>query len=212
MDPRHRKSKQTRQNQFFLRNEFKNQGFWEIPQIKKDNIDLTSIKLIGADHIKNQASHSDITKTVHFFLDDYKIEKFFNYPERYLKRLAQYRYLLTPDYSLYTDLPISIQIINTFKNRWCGSFWQNYGLKVIPTISWGRTNSYEFCFEGIEPHSVVAISTIGCKNFKSLFLGGYYEMIKRIKPENIICFGSPFTEISSEVIHIPYLETTGRKK
>ena len=53
-------------------------------------------------------------------------------------------------------------ILSTFKNRWCGALWQSLGMKVIPTINWGTHASYEFCFDGVEEGSVVAVATY-CK-------------------------------------------------
>ena len=36
-------------------------------------------------------------------------------------------------------------------------------MKVIPTISWSGARSYEFCFDGVEKGSIVAVGMIGCK-------------------------------------------------
>lgn len=83
---------------------------------------------------------------------------------------------------------------------------------VIPTISWSTNESFEFCFDGIEEGSVVAISTLGSRKEKQLFLNGYFEMIKRIQPTNVLCYGKPFTEMGNEIIYIDYLNTTGRVK
>ena len=33
------------------------------------------------------------------------------------------------------------------------------GIRVIPSVSWGNENTFEFCFEGIEKGSTVAVST-----------------------------------------------------
>lgn len=48
------------------------------------------------------------------------------------------------------------------KNRNCGAYWQDRGLKVIPTVFWALKSSFSFCFEAIEKHSIVAVSTLGC--------------------------------------------------
>lgn len=109
-------------------------------------------------------------------------------------------------------MPIALQLYNTFRNRYCGAVWQDNGLIVIPTISWSTNESFEFCFDGIEEGSVVAISTLGSRKEKQLFLNGYFEMIKRIQPTNVLCYGKPFTEMGNEIIYIDYLNTTGRVK
>lgn len=66
-----------------------------------------------------------------------------------------------PDFSMYSDLPLAIQIYNTFRRRWCGAFWQEQGLNVIPSVCWGTSESYDFCFEGIEKGSIVAVLSFG---------------------------------------------------
>lgn len=96
------------------------------------------------------------------------------------------------------------QIESVAKNRWCGAFWQSKGLTVIPTISWSTPRSYDFCFDGIEKSSIVAIGMIGCKSNKTEFLRGYNTMLEKIAPEAIICFGEPFDEMAGKIIPIDY--------
>lgn len=87
---------------------------------------------------------------VHFFVDDYRFKGIYNNPERTLKKYAQYKFLLTPDFSTYADMNLWRQLESVAKNRWIGAYWQSKGLTVIPTISWGLYQSYEFCFDGVE--------------------------------------------------------------
>jgi len=206
------KSKHLRQSYKLLRNDFRSSNKWEIPCVKRCTVDITGIKLVGIDKTRQSDNSRNILKTVHFFVEDYKIEKLYNNPENYLYRLAQYPHVLTPDYSLYRDMPLALQISNTFKSRWCGAYWQEHGLSVIPTVSWSTFESYGFCFDGLERESVVAISTLGALTEKEYFLSGYFEMKNRINPKSILCFGNAFPEMGDEVIVVSYLETTGRAK
>ena len=96
------------------------------------------------------------------------------------------------------------QLESAAKNRWCGAYWQSKGLTVIPTVSWSTPRSYEFCFDGIEKESIVAIGMIGCKNSKFNFLRGYNAMLDKISPTAIICFGSPFEEMCGNIISVDY--------
>lgn len=41
---------------------------------------------------------------------------------------------------------------------------------------------------------------------------GYYEMIRRIKPSKIICYGKPFPEMKGNIIEIDYAETNNFEK
>lgn len=130
--------------------------------------------------------------TCHFFLHDYQFERVWNQPKKYLPKLSQYETLLTPDFSLFTDYPMAVQIWNTYRNRWLGCYWQDHGYKVIPTIVWSTPESFDFCFNGVEKGSTVAISTLGClrnKDSTELFMDGYNTMIDRLSPSMIILYG-----------------------
>ena len=205
-------SKKIRQSPKLLRNDFTMTGKWNMPVIKRCDVNLEKSILIGADKIRKSESNENIFKTVHFFVDDNKLDKYFNEAEKYLPRLAQYPHVLTPDYSLYTDMPLAIQIHNTFKSRWCGAYWQEHNLSVIPTVSWSTENSYAFCFDGLEYGTAVAVSTLGSLTNKELFLKGYFKMKECINPKQVLCFGKAFPEMGAEVIVVDYLKTTGRAR
>ena len=124
-----------------------------------------------------------------------------------MERYGKYRFLLTPDYSLYAEMEPWRQIESVGKTRWVGAKWQEAGKIVIPTVSWGLARSFEFCFDGIQKHSIVAIGMIGCKKNKKDFLKGYYQMISKIEPDTIICFGHPFDEMTGNLIEVDYLNS-----
>lgn len=197
-------SKESRSKQTFLRNEFDAFGKWNMPIIRKTELDLADVNLISFTDIKTNDIDENKQKGVHFYIDDYRMEGLYNNPSRSLHRLAQYKFLISPDYSLYSDMPKALQICNVFKSRWCGAYWQSQGLTVIPNVSWGDCGTFDFCFDGIEEGSVVAVGTIGCKHSKLAFMRGYNEMLKCIKPSAIICFGTPFAEMKGKIISIDY--------
>lgn len=172
--------------QKIIRNEFKTVGKYDIPLVKRQNIDINKIEPWGYAKAKMN-DEENRHKTIHFFTYDWLFEAVFNMPEIAMEKLDQYYALLTPDFSMYWNMPRALQITSTFKNRWCGAYWQKQGMKVIPTIEWGDESSFEFCFDGVELGSVVAVSTYSREDFKNEFLLGYNEMLRRIKPSAIIC-------------------------
>lgn len=196
---------------FLIDNAIEKDGKYGIPLIKKQDINLDFIKLISIQDTKNNDNQNNKMKGVHFFTDDYRFESMYNNPNRSLKKLSQYKFLLTPDFSIYSDMDLWMQIENVAKNRWLGAFWQSKGLKVIPTISWGLPITYEFCFSGVEKGSIVAVSTLGCKKNPVYFMMGYEEMKKRINPSTIICFDKPFDEMKDEVIALSYVDSRFNK-
>lgn len=201
-------SEEFRNNPMFLRNQFAADGVFEIPRIEKDEINLEKVALIGYDKL----NENETERIVHFFLDDYKFEVMWNDPEPRIERLREYKAVLTPNFSIYTEMPLSLKVYNTFRSRWCGAFLQSKGIKVIPTVSWGEPNTFWFCFDGIPKGGIVAVSTLGVRTEKSLFMQGYDEMLRKIKPSAVICYGKHFDEMKGKIIEVDYVQTNSFSK
>ncbi len=201
-----------RTSPMFLRNQFKGEGKWSMPIIPKTDLGLTPFddqRLIGFDKIKT-GKDEHYERIVHFFLYDYKFEDIWTNPDKYIDILKKYKAVLSPDYSMYIEMNPVMQLYNTFRNRWVGAHLADKGIKVIPTVSWGLENTFDFCFNGIEKGSIVAVSTYmvsehgSHKDQKDFFLKGYNEMLKRIEPELIICYNTPFPEMEGNILFVDY--------
>lgn len=146
-------------------------------------------------------------KTVHFFLDDYKFESLWNKPKKTLQPILNIGSALSPDFSLYADYPLALQIYNVYRNRWLGRFWQEQGVTVIPTIAWSDERSFDFCFCGVPKHSPVAIGTVGVNNkeARALFKKGYKKMLEVLEPSHLIVYGETepvdFSEYFGEKVY-----------
>lgn len=161
--------------------------FWQMPVIKNDN--FVPERLIGFNYAK---SSKDKACGIHFFIDDYQFERTWNAPEKYFDVLLEYDCILSPDFSLYMDMPMPMKIWNVYRSRQIGAYYQNKGIKVIPTISWAEENTFQFAFKGIEKGSVVAVSTVGVKEQATaleIWRAGMEAMIKEIEPSTILCYG-----------------------
>jgi len=146
----------------------------------------------------------------HFYYDDYKFISAWREPEKYIDRLKRFKAVVAPDFSLYTDFPIALQILSCYRRQWCGAYWQSLGIDVIPDVVWGTKESFDFCFDGIPKHSTVAVSTVGVKRDKdwnnetdSLFREGYNEMLKRLEPTTILFYGDMIDGLEGNIIKIP---------
>ncbi|MGN0363682.1 MAG: DUF4417 domain-containing protein [Bilifractor sp.] len=129
---------------------------------------------------------------IHFFVDDYQFIRVWNQPDQYLNMLKKFKVVCTPDFSTYTDFPLALQIYNHYRKHWLGAYWQENGITVVPTISWSDIGSYSWCFDGEPVGGIVAISAQGTQmgsKSKALFLDGYYEMLRRLKPCKILFYG-----------------------
>lgn len=162
-------------------------GKYEMPIIENDH--FIPDKLISFNYaLSSKPDHVG----VHFFIDDYQFERVWNDPEAYVEPLYKFDCVFSPDFSLYTDMPLAMKIWNVYRSRLVGNFYQQMGLKVIPTISWCEPATFEFCFDGIPRGSIVAISTIGVKNdpkAMKIWTDGMDAMIERIQPHTVIEYG-----------------------
>lgn len=196
-----------RTNSLFMRNEFKTVGKWQIPIVRKQNLNIGDLSLVAYSDTRLNDNEENKKRGVHFFVDDYRFMGIYNNPEKSLVKLSQYAFLLTPDYSTYSDMDLWRQIESVAHSRWVGAYWQSKGLNVIPTISWSDSRSYSFCFDGVEQNAIVAIGMIGCKGNKSAFMRGYNAMLEKLVPKCIICFGKPFSDMAGNIVVVDYLSS-----
>lgn len=201
-----------RTSPFLIRNQFDGEGQFKIPIISKAEFageDFQDLLLIGFDRT-NLENNNHLQRMVHFFLYDYKFERVWKNPDNVIEKLKRYKAVLSPDFSMYREMNPTMQMYNTFRNRWCGAYFASKGIPVIPTVSWGDMNTYDFCFKGVPKGSTVAVSTYmvsGHNNHsdqKQFFLKGYNEMLRQIEPERIICYNNPFPEMRGNIVFVDY--------
>lgn len=166
-------------------------GKYGMPVIKRTF--FVPDQLLGFNYMLTDRWRSGATHGIHFFIEDSQFERLWKIPEKYVNLLRGYQCVLAPDFSLYTDMPLSLQIYNVYRNRLIGQYLQRCRVEVIPTIQFSDEKSFEFCFDGIEPGGVMATSMLGCARDKSLHDGwrlGMDEAIRRLKPSTILCYGT----------------------
>ena len=165
-------------------------GAFDFPTLKPTN------KLINPDDIISFNYALSCTTPekcfVHFYLDDYQFERLWQKPNYYLNILKRFKGLISPDFSVYTDMPKAMQIWHCYKNRVLSHFYQQNGIDVIPNVSWGKYDTFNFCFDGLPKNSNVSVSSVGCmKNPQAVlnFCLGFEEMQKVLKPNLVYFFG-----------------------
>jgi Domain of unknown function (DUF4417) len=131
--------------------------------------------------------HPDRRAALHFFLDDYRFETVWTRVDQSLAKAQAYGTALTPDFSLWLEMPLAMQVWQTYRNRWIGAHWQAHGVTVIPTITWAGPPSYPFCFAGVDQGAIVAVSSVG--SYDTDFRDGWHEMLARINPSRILVYG-----------------------
>lgn len=147
-------------------------------------------------------------KIVQFFLPDYLFERTWSRLDTTTRFLSQFKAVLMPDFSRYTDMPLAMQIWNCYRKMWVARYWQDSGLTVIPTAGWSDERSYSFCFDGMPKNSCIAVSSLGTQNDKEaqvLFQRGYNRMLEVLEPSKILFYGKiPEWLDESSVIHTPH--------
>lgn len=180
---------------------FDGAGAYGMPELEPTRFD--GAEFIGFNYARNAKNSED--KAIHFFLDDYQFNRVWVDPDKYIQMLQRFKYVLTPDFSIYTDFPKALQLYNQYRKHWLGAYWQMHGINVISTIGWSDRESFDWCFDGEPTQSVVAVSSVGTQNSKErkqLFLDGYMEMVKRLEPTQIIFYGNVPDECKGNIVHI----------
>lgn len=131
---------------------------------------------------------------IHFYCEDIEFESVWLRANRHPHVPAVIRHAgvaLSPDFSIYTDFPVATQIWNVFRARLLGALWHSEGIDVIPSVSWGLPESFEFCFDGLPIGGTFAVATtyVNDAEERRFFLEGFKEFIRRCQPDTVLVYG-----------------------
>ena len=174
----------------FLVEEANYDGYFELPVIKTSNHTPEKVILFSKAMSKKW---NDFDCWVIFYEHDRAFERLWNKPKQYLNKLKKFKGIIAPDFSLYRNMPLVMQMWNTYRGRAIAVWLQRNGIEVIPNIRFGDERTFSFCFDGIEENKTIAIGTHGCikrKEDKIFFKIGLARMVQRLSPKTIIVYGS----------------------
>ena len=168
----------------------------------------------------------DYSEFVVFYEHDLAFADVLTSTEDYLDELAKFKGVVSPDCSLYRDMPLVLQAANTYMNRAVGSFLQNRGLYVVPNIRWGDERSFttielpeKIAFLGAERNSIVSIGTHGCckaKEDKYYLKAGLEAMLDELEPQVVLVYGPMppviFADYENCTRFVRYEEWTARQR
>lgn len=182
-------------------------------------------------NVLRNPSHPDLY-FAHFYLFDYTFDgkngiwygclEDSAHMKAYLKKLRQYAGIISPDFSVYVDLPLAHQIWNIYRDRVTCMWLRSLGMNVIFNLRWGDYRTYKYVFQGIEKHSTLAIGSHGLIKHpenRTIFMNCFREMIKRVEPKKLIIYGPYTNEMKElceknnvEVIHFDSEQKEARKE
>ena len=143
----------------------------------------------------------------HFFVVDERFERCWRRPFLYAERLQSAGLLLSPDFSVWREMPLPVLQWQTYRNRWLGAFWQSLGMSVVPTVGWAASLD-PFFWAGLPKHATVAIASIGLsdKTGRYLYEAGVAAMEEALEPKRVLVYGDMrYAKIEhAEVVEIPY--------
>lgn len=169
-------------------------GRYDVPTIKAIRAEeIAGIKkYIGFNYCLSNRTPSQDT-AVHFFLDDYQFERIWNNPSAYVEKLRKYGAVISPDFSVYSDMPLALKIYNHYRKQWIGAYLQKQGVKVIPCVRASTDErSLGFFLDGIPHGGVVCISSMWTSkpDAKKYFIEKEFKIMnQKLEPEKILMYG-----------------------
>lgn len=188
---------------------FKTSNEWDLPEIREDMLSdqipeevwcigkpVTNARKTLFLHGANSGSLGEEAKggVLGFYVDDDRFESVWNDAVNVARRFRRFGWgaLITPDFSVWRDDPLPVQLWSTYRARWCARYWQEVGMKVIPSLNWGDSNTYRFVHVGIPKNAPVLslqCRTSGDKRGKEFFLRGFIHALEELTPKNVIIYG-----------------------
>lgn len=201
------------------------EGFLEIPILEKPKEIEIPQAAIPFSQRKKTANYSEMLT---FYENDGEFREFVSIPQSFIEEIRNFKFISTPDCSLYRDMPLIFQLANIAVARSVGYYVQQSGMYVIPNVRWGDERTYtktifDFIpsFSGIPKNSIVSIGTYGCtkgKEDKYYLEAGLEAMLAELVPQAVVVYGSYNRKIFEKYerytnfYHIPDWISYKRKK
>ena len=184
-----------------------------VPIIDGYEVTGTLPKRIIAFHEAMNVSQTDFDAIVHFYISDNLFIRLFRDPDKYVSKLKQFKYVLSPDLSQYIEMPYYLRYSNNCQNKAMSQYLQRQGVNIIANVTWSLPDSYEYCFAGIPKGTTIAINSNGVNastDSKYLWYRGYEEALRQLQPTRIIRYGQKM-EGEREDISVYYDNTYLRR-
>ena len=164
-------------------------GEAEIPQIAPESaIPDHLVAWSEAKSIKDKSN-----SWLHFFEDDYRFQEIWRDPEILFSTAREFAGIISPDFSLYLDMPTPIKITNTYKNHLLGRAAQIRGIQTITNVRLSGVNSAWYALAGAPRNSIIALGlhgTIKNRENRKIVLKEIEIITNTLEPTGIVVYGS----------------------
>lgn len=181
--------------------------------IPENVISFAEAKTLYNKHKKVGEIDFFVNVVVHFYIDDQKFDGkrngiWIDYTKA-VEILQHFAGIITPDFSTCLDFPVPLKLWNTYRMRAFGYWYGKQGGAVINNVRWGTEETFQYCFDGIEKNSIVAIGTVASNlqnsSDREIFVTGFEKMLEVLSPHTIIIYGSDryscFNKVREKIVH-----------
>lgn len=188
-------------------------GIFEMPIIKKPEHVIIPDNLVPFSKLEKADPKSF---AVCEYENDSEFKDILINPDEYISLLKKYQGFISPDCSVYRDMPLALQITNIYRSRAIGYCFQKHGVYVIPCVRWGDERTYtrkylpeRIAFSGVEKKSIVSIGSYGQlkdKVNRYYFEAGLDSMMETLEPETILVYSKIPEEIQAKYPKARFVE------
>lgn len=160
------------------------------PIVKAYNGDYP-VDLVDVNKI-NRYKQSD--KWLNGFSEDIVLERIWKRPAFYLNKVPQRGGFIAPDFSCKLHMNKKEKEFNIYRRNVMAAIAQSFDIPTILPLTWGEYETLDYCFSGIEPEGIYAISNISIQNdpiSRKLFRVGLSEAVHVLNPMGFILYGYP---------------------
>ena len=167
------------------------------PTITWDRQDKTNVPEAWYCYSARPFPEDRVGGTLGFFTEDHRFEKVWQRKKEFVKILVEDEWdsVVAPDFSTWSSWPFPVRLYNVYRSRWCARFWQEFGIKVIPTLPWGGDpeENAPFMYESLPENCPLVATqcrvTKGDRKAWASFARAMHVANECIQPQGVIIYG-----------------------
>ena len=161
---------------------------WEMPVVQR--CDARPARLVPFSQAMDEGC-ADLGAFVHFFEDDFRFERFWSDPRKYLPRLSRFAGVVMPDFSVATDFPAPLKMWAAYRNQLLAAWMQREGLAVVPAAR--AQPGCPWLLEGLPRGGTLAVcgrALVKDADERRRFLRDLRTTVEELRPDVVAYYGS----------------------